>query len=461
MRNIIKKLFITYFTSWWLPFIVMLFVFLILVATIMVCRAIPYSKPLDFLVIGLLVLLGLVLIGIPLAAIWNLIKKRWAKGLINLLITSLVLITAIPFILFVSFVYNFLGPSEDGFGKDIVITADMELEMPGQTRENWPDVPYSDPEGEKLIGVFSNLELWPHESLIDTNIPVLDKLVGDKRALLMRHMATSSRWCLRRERGKIYAFRRFVTGKGRWETSLNGNYTDFDWRTFDRDRARFQVKIIVGIDQQVMRETPFNKLIVMDAGSGQVMLRAKDAPAWPGNETNLVLRSAGPTIEILEIAKTMRRPFTMLALEQMQTELKGLLNSQVARQRGFDPALMPSHSIHRGNPDIWLLDGMQGGIYLVDAYVNPGESGYVYLKVFEATKNTRLSRNRINQYSNEYVGWSDDPEELFFYHTRITVYEGDWDVYYPARFELWFIPDSGEPERKLIEKVFKIEGWQR
>ncbi len=32
---------------------------------------------------------------------------------------------------------------------------------------------------------------------------------------------------------------------------------------------------------------------------------------------------------------------------------------------------------------------------------------------------------------------------------------------YAARFELWFVPDSGQGERKLLERIFKIEGWQR
>ena len=39
--------------------------------------------------------------------------------------------------------------------------------------------------------------------------------------------------------------------------------------------------------------------------------------------------------------------------------------------------------------------------------------------------------------------------------------EGNWDQYYAARFELWFRPDSGAPERKITEKVFRIQGWQR
>jgi hypothetical protein len=42
-----------------------------------------------------------------------------------------------------------------------------------------------------------------------------------------------------------------------------------------------------------------------------------------------------------------------------------------------------------------------------------------------------------------------------------TIYEGDWGKPYAARFEVWFFPDNGGKERKLIEKNFKIEGWQR
>ena len=40
-------------------------------------------------------------------------------------------------------------------------------------------------------------------------------------------------------------------------------------------------------------------------------------------------------------------------------------------------------------------------------------------------------------------------------------YEGDWGKPYAARLEVWFTPDSGGPDRKLMEKTFKIEGWQR
>ncbi len=85
----------------------------------------------------------------------------------------------------------------------------------------------------------------------------------------------------------------------------------------------------------------------------------------------------------------------------------------------------------------------------------------IYLKAFEVTKNYPLSVDSLKEYSNEWVGWSNNPSELFFSNTNFTIYEGDWGKPYAARFEVWFVPDSGASERKLTEKVFKIEGWQR
>jgi len=85
----------------------------------------------------------------------------------------------------------------------------------------------------------------------------------------------------------------------------------------------------------------------------------------------------------------------------------------------------------------------------------------LYLKAFEVTKGTPLSVDRLKERANEWIGWSDDPEELFFSNTHFTIYEGDWGKPYAARVEVWFTPDLGGSDRKLMEKVFKIEGWQR
>lgn len=57
--------------------------------------------------------------------------------------------------------------------------------------------------------------------------------------------------------------------------------------------------------------------------------------------------------------------------------------------------------------------------------------------------------------------WSTDISEKFGAKAGFTIYEGDWGKPYAARFEVWFKPDSGKQERKIAERIFKIEGWQR
>ncbi len=110
---------------------------------------------------------------------------------------------------------------------------------------------------------------------------------------------------------------------------------------------------------------------------------------------------------------------------------------------------------------IRLLTGMQPGIYCVVYALNPGEPGSVYLKAFEVTKGTPLSVRRLEEKSETRMAWSADPAERFGAKAGFTIYEGDWGKPYAARFEVWFNPDTGGGQRKLAERVFKIEGWQR
>ena len=104
---------------------------------------------------------------------------------------------------------------------------------------------------------------------------------------------------------------------------------------------------------------------------------------------------------------------------------------------------------------------MQPGIYVVAYSLNPGEPGSVYLKAFEVTKGTPLSIDRLRSKSETRMTWSTDTAQRFGAQAGFTIYEGDWGKPYAARFEVWFNPDSGKTERKLAERIFKIEGWQR
>jgi hypothetical protein len=176
------------------------------------------------------------------------------------------------------------------------------------------------------------------------------------------------------------------------------------------------------------------------------------------DQSHCVITAPPIMIEVFEQSGTKERRLTKAALAHLETELAPL-----AAKPTWETirSLLPEGSITRGKPSIELRNSFQPGIYQSTIRVNPGEPGRIYLKAFEVTKGTPLSEKRLKDRSNEWVGWSETPEELFLSNTDFTIYEGDWGKPYAARFEVWFVPDSKNPERKLMEKVYKIEGWQR
>jgi hypothetical protein len=346
------------------------------------------------------------------------------------------------------------APREDDFGTDIVIPPDMKIEVPA--RRPLPDNERAmDSEGREIAEVGAG-KGGNTAAAVSTDLVALNAFSGAGLEILHRHLASSPKWLLGSERGKLYAYRRIVAEGGRWTCSLNGFYTAYDFEL--KTSAYFQYRIVIGLSGPVFERPWRDRLTAAKVGSGTVQLKVTENRGQ-GYESYLILQSDGPTVEIFEQTGMTSRPLTELALAQVEAELSKLAKD--TRAEGFDSARIPSESAKHGDAELHLEPGSQGGIYTVRAYVNPSEKGYVYLKAFEATRGTPLSAGRLRESSLEYTGWSENADEQFYYNTRITIYEGDWGVYYPARFELWFVPDTGEAERKLIEKIFKIEGWQR
>ena len=112
--------------------------------------------------------------------------------------------------------------------------------------------------------------------------------------------------------------------------------------------------------------------------------------------------------------------------------------------------------VFRSDSDFALAASFQGGLYEYKATVSPDEDGEVYLKAYEVTKNYPLSVGRLKERTLEKV-----EKGTRTVGKEFTIYEGDWGQYYAVRFEIWFISAGGGAERKLKEKVFKIDGWMR
>jgi hypothetical protein len=111
--------------------------------------------------------------------------------------------------------------------------------------------------------------------------------------------------------------------------------------------------------------------------------------------------------------------------------------------------------------DFQLYNSFQPGLYEFDFWIGKIEKGTIYLKAYEITQNYALSTDRLPKRSSVKVYNCNDSIVRFGTTSDFTIYEGDWGKPYAARFEVWFKPDNNGQERKLFEKNYKIEGWQR
>jgi hypothetical protein len=107
---------------------------------------------------------------------------------------------------------------------------------------------------------------------------------------------------------------------------------------------------------------------------------------------------------------------------------------------------------------IW--NGSQGGIYNYDFYYGPLPAGEIYLKCFEVTEDIPLSDYRLKKASMVKINGTSTFSKLVD-KQEFTIYEGVFHDYYAARIEVWFKDAKTGDEKKLLEKVYRVEGWMR
>lgn len=446
MKRFIKA----YFNSWWIP---ILLVLILSIPNSALMMAEMNNNVLTIYVDIFRYFVQLFVFGIFVAGIWNLYKKRWTKAIINILFVLL------PFLL----LYGMFGVSEDNFAKNLTIPKDIEVFEPKDRTSNIS----IDKNDTFQVAILDSLK---NENEANNSIDIgLTSLLELKRKYpnkLNYYLSAHPAWRVFEKDGKLFATRRWMLGK-EWNYVLHGYYTDFDMRSFSSmgKIPRFQSRVTIGLNGEPWaKPNSFRKSTVMKFGSrGKLESKSVSMGQQKKSEierSDLLVENKDITLEIFEESASKSRNMTKSALDYLNNEFSILLYTI---QTGSNSArsLIPKNGIKKGKLVFYLMNAGSPGIYTTHIWSNPGESGKIYLKVFEVTQNIPLSVHRIKKYSNERIGYSDDSSELFFSNGEITIYEGDWGDPYAARFEVWFKPDNGDKERKLLEKVFKIEGWQR
>lgn len=111
--------------------------------------------------------------------------------------------------------------------------------------------------------------------------------------------------------------------------------------------------------------------------------------------------------------------------------------------------------------DFSLYNSFQPGEYQFDFWVGKLEKGKVFLKAFEITTNTELSKPYLKQKSSINIYNQSDSLIRICSKNDFTIYEGDWGKPYAARFEVWYKKENSQEIKMLFTKNYIIEGWMR
>ena len=347
----------------------------------------------------------------------------------------------------------------DHFADDLKIPEGIEIALPGR------GVSFEAREGDDSFSkaVLAALETkGGTNTMVKSELGSLQKLVSERREVLVAYLAAHPGWQLVLEYGELCATRRWKIG-GIW-VSTRGSYSSFGKDRGDRLNPSDE-------DKAYKEQTTYQTRCTIRLGDSKPSYHLTTRPLvcetnvspWKCEhgfgkfESHVAFCGDGVCVEVTEQGNVEERRITKTVLAFLRDEFDALPRADNATWR----TLLPDGAVKRGEASLRLRQGSQGGIYHYELWANPGEAGEVYLKAFEVTKGTPLSANRLPRRSAERIGWSGDSEEKFFAGREFTIYEGDWGKYYAARIEAWFKPDSGGPERKLAERIFRIEGWMR
>lgn len=453
------RVFNFYTRRWWMPSATS-------IATLLFCLLFMHvtNAYTDAAFVGYITAMSIAILGMLASAIIMHKKSRNGAALFNLIMIHIMMIASYFGIHILLFASLFLNPGEDGLTSDWKVTSITwgpseggfadNLKVPDDVQvadalEALPNCPLPQIRDKFQIALLGSLSMTSGDPSVSCDISSLCAIHKCNRDLLERHLRTSPCWRVFTERGSRYATRRWARS-GHWQYSMHGWYSSF----FSGDGLPYQSRTTIGLSGLPWWRGDEHTNWVENGKVGPLVLGDSNQM----KSSHLVIENEDIVLELCEESHGENRPMTKASLRFLDDEFKAL-----AQAGTWDMAAkrLPDSAVKTGEPSLTLVNSMQGGIYDCYLWINPGESGMVYLKAFEVTKGTQLSADRLKERSNEWVGWSENPKELFFSNTHFTIYEGDWDQMYAARFEVWFVPDSGAPEKKLLERVFKICGWMR
>jgi hypothetical protein len=322
-----------------------------------------------------------------------------------------------------------------------------------------------------------------HNQANNVEIPLpdtrLDFFETQKREKLVQYLSSSAQWHVRPWGApwKLAAVRRIPEDK--FDSSYS---TDSLWKPtgiLAAGGARLpegypdESNILIWLEKPNTTDSPYDSLAA--SSSQQINLKSYfdvDSTIQPSDRTiysDLSIKSQREDLQlnIFERSHDRNRAFTRTSLKSVSNELQKLAD---ANDSSVSSLLAKGSVIKSENPKLFIHTMGVPGHLKVSGYINPQEPGLIYL--IEESKKRRsepypkslsyLWLKYTNSGSNyndvEYVGWSNNSLEKFYFCIETRIYRTKTIKIFPVTFEIWFRPSNGGSDRLLIKKTQMIEG---
>jgi hypothetical protein len=283
----------------------------------------------------------------------------------------------------------------------------------------------------------------------------------DRQAVLARHLASSAAWHVTE-----WAESKYQSTDGVWHKAIDLSafrrnwQTACGWQSIGQNPSSIQVGLsptaIAGkISEQVTENSAKKIKIVLYTESRSNNQQANNTVL--NSAIQIASKSRRLLLNINERSDDRDRRFTTNFLGNISREFTQLSQSRMAPQSGFDPKLLAPESMikaekpilqigYQKNDNGFNCSAQSTNDTVISGYVNPGEAGYVYLTAeFETNRGIDHARSE----GQEYIGWSDNPTEQFFFAQSMYLRSSDLGSR-PVKFQLWFHSSKGDPDRLLL-----------
>ena len=313
------------------------------------------------------------ILGIVAASLWNLIQKRWGKGIVNVLLVfgcGAATFIAFAFLMFATM----FGPSEDGFADNLTIPEGIEIAEPDPDASDTMDV--SSIQGtDELQSIVRKGLAVPGDDVAEftPSMPSLRKAATDHAKDFRAYIEASPDWHVFLEQGNCFASRRWSYG-GEPRDTLHGYISEFD------GDAGFQTRCLLCLDRK-----QWSRYKVQHVEEGTKPVKPEMSRSNNLRESRVMIECGGIWVEIFEESGQPERRVTkatVSALEKEFSEFESDPHAAIAKARARARELARRLAGQDGHA-FRLLIGMQPGIARSDLFA---QSWRTRLGLFEGVR---------------------------------------------------------------------------